>query len=329
MKILVYGAGVQGSVYAARLIRAGHDVSVLARGVRLKQIRDHGLVLRELTLGVEISTPAHVVERLDAEDRYDLVIVSVRRDQLQVVLPELAANRHVPTFLFLLNNAAGFDHISHLLGRSRVLAGFPTVGGSRLDHVIHYVLISQQPTTVGELDGALTERLKTIRHVLQQAGFPVAISGNIDAWLKTHVVFIIAIAGALCLAGGDSLQLARTPDLLSLMVSGVREGFRELRAQSIPVIPLKLRALFLWFPPFVPVMYWKRYLGSERGELTIARHVRAAPDEMKELVNEWRDLQGRHPAKTPALDRLCSAISRPRKVGQAVDVSLDNQSLLF
>lgn len=217
MKILVYGAGVQGSVYAARLIQAGHDVSVLARGVRLKQIRDHGLVLRELTRGVETSTPAHVVERLDAEDRYDLVIVSVRRDQLQDVLAELAANHHVPTFLFLLNNATGFDHISHLLGRSRVLAGFPTVGGSRLDHVIHYVLISQQPTTLGELDGALTERLKTIRQVLQQAGFPVAISGNIDAWLKTHVVFIIAIAGALCLAGGDSLQLARVSDLLSLM----------------------------------------------------------------------------------------------------------------
>ncbi len=32
MDILVYGAGVVGSVYAARLKAAGHNVSLLARG---------------------------------------------------------------------------------------------------------------------------------------------------------------------------------------------------------------------------------------------------------------------------------------------------------
>jgi len=34
MKILVYGAGVQGSVFAALLHEAGHDVKILARGRR-------------------------------------------------------------------------------------------------------------------------------------------------------------------------------------------------------------------------------------------------------------------------------------------------------
>ncbi|MEV3950585.1 2-dehydropantoate 2-reductase N-terminal domain-containing protein [Streptomyces halstedii] len=32
MKLLVYGAGVLGSLFAARLHEAGHDVSLLARG---------------------------------------------------------------------------------------------------------------------------------------------------------------------------------------------------------------------------------------------------------------------------------------------------------
>ena len=47
MKILVIGAGVLGSLYAARLQAAGHDVSIMARGERLEQIRARGILLQE------------------------------------------------------------------------------------------------------------------------------------------------------------------------------------------------------------------------------------------------------------------------------------------
>jgi len=45
MNILIYGAGVQGSVIAARLHAGGHDVRLLARGKRLADLREHGVVL--------------------------------------------------------------------------------------------------------------------------------------------------------------------------------------------------------------------------------------------------------------------------------------------
>ncbi len=47
MKILFYGAGVLGSLYAARLQEAGQEVSILARGQRLADIREHGIVLED------------------------------------------------------------------------------------------------------------------------------------------------------------------------------------------------------------------------------------------------------------------------------------------
>ena len=39
MRILIYGAGVIGSFYASRFAKAGLDVTVLARGQRLKGTR--------------------------------------------------------------------------------------------------------------------------------------------------------------------------------------------------------------------------------------------------------------------------------------------------
>lgn len=48
MNILMYGAGVLGSLYAARLQEADQHVSLLARGQRFQDLRDHGIVLEDV-----------------------------------------------------------------------------------------------------------------------------------------------------------------------------------------------------------------------------------------------------------------------------------------
>ena len=51
MRVLVYGAGVIGTLYAARLQESGQLVTVLARGRRLADIRTHGLALEDVVSG--------------------------------------------------------------------------------------------------------------------------------------------------------------------------------------------------------------------------------------------------------------------------------------
>lgn len=80
MKILVFGAGVVGTLYAARLQEAGHQVTVLARDSRLADVRRHGLVLEDVLTGVRSVTQVSIVDRLYAEDSYDIALVAVRKD---------------------------------------------------------------------------------------------------------------------------------------------------------------------------------------------------------------------------------------------------------
>ena len=84
MKILVYGAGNIGSLYAAKLKDAGHDVTILARGARLHDIRAHGIVLQECVTGRESTTQINAVEQLAAEDAYDLVLVILPRCSVSI-----------------------------------------------------------------------------------------------------------------------------------------------------------------------------------------------------------------------------------------------------
>src|SRR5271155_96424 len=97
MKILVCGAGVIGTLYAARLQRAGHHVTVLARASRRADIQRHGLVLEDIVTGARSVARVSVAGQLVAEDSYDLVLVTVRRDQLPEILPVLALNRNTPS----------------------------------------------------------------------------------------------------------------------------------------------------------------------------------------------------------------------------------------
>ncbi|MGI8688858.1 MAG: ketopantoate reductase family protein [Thermomicrobiales bacterium] len=308
MHVLVYGAGVQGSLYAARLREHGHDVALLARGQRLRDLRDHGIILEDIVSGRRTVTPVTVVERLDPADAYDLAMVPVRREQVGAILPVLAAAERIPTMLFMHNHAGGSDELVDAVGRERVLLGFPGASGAREGPVVRYALIPQQPTTLGELDDRPSPRLRGIADVLRAAGFRVAISRKMDAWLKTHAMFVTAVSGALYLAGGDNERLARMPDGVPLFTRGVREGFGALDALGLPPPPANLRAIFGWIPNHITVTYWRRLFASPRGEYYFALHARTAWDEASALAAEVRALLRESGRPTLAFDRLCVAI---------------------
>ena len=96
MKILVYGAGPLGSLFAARLHEAGHNVSLLARGQRLADLRKYGIVLVDTQTDQETVAHPQIAERLDPQDVYELVLVIMRKNRVLEILPILAANQHTP-----------------------------------------------------------------------------------------------------------------------------------------------------------------------------------------------------------------------------------------
>jgi 2-dehydropantoate 2-reductase len=153
VKILVYGAGVIGTLYAARLQEGGHRVTVVARGQRLADIRRYGLALEDVVSNGRSTTQVETTERLGPQR-------SIRyRTDCGETGPSgerrAGARRKSshPILIFMLNNPTGSSDLAQALGRDRVLLGFPGAGGTRDRHLVRYAMIAQQPTTLGELDG--------------------------------------------------------------------------------------------------------------------------------------------------------------------------------
>jgi 2-dehydropantoate 2-reductase len=211
--------------------------------------------------------------------------------------------------VFFLNNPTGTEMLVEQLGSQRVVLGFPGIGGTREGTRVRYVQIRQQPTTLGEVDGQMTARLRRLSAMLEQAGFPTAISRSMDGWLKTHAVFVSCVSAALALEGGDSVRLGQHRATVALMVSAIREGFAALQSLGVRVTPFNLKVIFSWMPRWFAVRYWQRALQTSVGTLAIAPHANAAREEMGRVAREILVFLEPSPVPVPTLKRLLVALT--------------------
>ena len=91
MRILIYGAGVIGSLYAALFAEAGYDTNIYARGKRLEALRNNGLQYKK---NQEVKkAEIRILGELPNDDIYDFVLLTVRENQLYEALTELKNNK--------------------------------------------------------------------------------------------------------------------------------------------------------------------------------------------------------------------------------------------
>jgi 2-dehydropantoate 2-reductase len=197
MKIVILGSGVQRTLYGVRLARAGHDVTFIALGLRAKELLAPGAVIQRAINGRRDTVQLPVAEMLSTDIHADLCLVTVRREQLAAVLPDLAAATRITRFVFMVNHANGSEFLFSALGRTRVVLAFPGAAGGIEDGIDHYVDVPEQPTAVEAI-------ARDVGAPFRAEGFKVSLVWDMDAWLRRHAVFVTAIAGALCMTAGDA-----------------------------------------------------------------------------------------------------------------------------
>jgi 2-dehydropantoate 2-reductase len=310
MKTLIVGAGPLGSLYALLLHKAGNDVTLLARNEHYDYLKENGVVLYNEFTKEKMTEKVKIVDTLNEDDAYDLIIVIMRKNSLKNVLPLLSKNKKSKNYLFMGNTASGFSDYLESLPKEKVLFGFPGAGGSRINHVVHYV-DSEKPggnrmgITLGEIDGQTKERTVQIRSLFESAGVPVKIVEEMDSWLKYHVAFVHPIAGAL-LKAGNNYKLAQDKDTIRTYLRAVKEGGRVLKALGYKrSYNIKLR-LFYLLPEFLVIKILKQVFNTKFAEVAMMMHVNTAKDEMIELAEEFRILTHQTEVPTPNLDELNS-----------------------
>ncbi len=253
MKICIFGAGAIGGVMAGWLSKAGHDVSMVARGASLEAIRAQGLRIRTNATG-EILT-AHPRAEADPTKlgAQDYVIVTVKAQSLPEVARTIAPLVGAQTSIVTAMNGVPwwfFDKLAYGGGKLRLESLDP---GGRLAQampterivgcVIHCAASVPEPglishnmgkkLIVGEPGGKNTERTQRVAEAFAGAGFETITSGFIekDFWVKLLGNVSFNPVSALTLATAD--RMIGDPLMKGYMVSVMREVLTIGRAVGV------------------------------------------------------------------------------------------------
>ena len=285
-RILIFGAGVIGSIYGGRLALSGHDVTLLARENRLEELLKYGLLLQKTGDPNSTKVPVAIISALQPDDEYDYIFVTLRKDQVEEALPVLK-NNCSKKFVFMVNNCKGYSKWISTLG-DRIIAAFPGCGGGIENGIVRYEIIakSTQPTMLGKISGNSVKNLHDLKQIIIEAGFPVSISQNIDVWQKSHVAMIAAFSNLIYYDEGTNYTAAKNYRAIHQMTKALKESFKFLNNSGIGVLPGKSK-IFIYAPLWIMDIIMKRMFNSKWAETVISNHSIKAKDEMILLTKEF------------------------------------------
>ena len=287
MKLLIYGAGVIGSLYAVLFDQAGYDVTVYARGRRLQELKAFGLVYREK--GTLRTAKVKVIDQLNENDCYDFIITAVRETQIHTVLEELNSN-HSPTIVTMVNTLEDYTIWEKIAGKGRILPAFPGAGGSIENGILNASLTPGviQKTTFGEINGEQTDRVVKFAKILKDANIPYEICKDMRAWQMCHLALVVPLADAYY-ESDNPVHVGKNKMIMMKTGLRLKENFSQLSAKGYTILPKKLFVLEK-LPVKVLAHGLSMIYESDFGNTFMYQHAIKAPDEMRSLHHQFYTL---------------------------------------
>lgn len=238
MRFAILGSGAVGGYYGARLARAGHDVTFIARGPHLHAIRDRGLQIRSPMLG-DFTIKAPAEEDTAKVGVVDVVLYAVKAYDNPTALPFVKPMIGPSSTVLTLQN--GVDSVSELaavVGEQAVVGGATYIATTLSGPGVIEQTGTHRRVVFGEVFGALprvSERVNRLHEALAGADIhsELAGDGRVPIWEK--FIFLVALAG---FTGGSRLPLGPIwgdPFIRAQFLAGCREIERLARAEGIPV----------------------------------------------------------------------------------------------
>lgn len=249
MKIAIVGAGAIGGYFGGLLARAGHDVTLIARGAHRDAIRSHGLTIQSTVngnTGERFTTHPACTDDPAEAGAQDAVILSLKApavpDMAEKMLPlfgpdtpMITAMNGVPYWYFHRHGGpldgtrlASVDPGNKqwdLIGPQRAIGSVVWVAGAvSAPGVISHGGGSRLP--IGEPDGSRSERVLRLSETLTAAGIEAPVLDNIRDEIWTKLWGNLSFNPVSVLTHGTLGALATDPDATAVLGPMMAEAQR-------------------------------------------------------------------------------------------------------
>lgn len=195
MRIAVVGTGAMGSIYAALLADAGHEVWAVDRWTdHVDAIAATGLRVEGASGDRTVRLPA--TTDLDDAGPCDLYIVSTKADGVGTAAAAIAPHLDDEAVVLTIQNGLGaFERIAEHLPADRIVLGVAQGFGAAVVAPGHVHHPGMRLIRLGEPAGGPSERVDRLVRVWTEAGFDVAAFDDIQQLIWEKFVCNVGLSG--------------------------------------------------------------------------------------------------------------------------------------
>ncbi|MFB3880556.1 MAG: ketopantoate reductase family protein [Armatimonadota bacterium] len=232
MKIAVVGPGAMGSLFAAMLSRGGHEVWLLDRHAdRARLISRRGVWVS----GVTGEFNAQVRATADAGEvgPSGVVLIAVKSYDTEEAAKSAAPLMGAESVALSLQNGLGnIEALTREFGEARVVGGVTSQGATLIapGQVRH---AGEGATTIGELNGELTQRLRDIAAAFSGSGMHTELTAHLPSVLWGKLAVNAGVNAVATLAQVRNGGILESRHLRELMRAAVNEAVQVAGAKKI------------------------------------------------------------------------------------------------
>jgi 2-dehydropantoate 2-reductase len=235
MKFLIAGAGAIGAYMGACMARAGQDVTLFARGPHLRAMQEHGV--RVKSADGDFEAHPKISENLEKVGPVDVVFLGVKAHGLTQLAPQLKAVLGPDTAVVGTQNGIpwwffqgwGGAHEGMLLERVDPGGAIAAAIEPRrvIGSIVYFATDIVEPGVIrhtegnrislGEPDGARSERIRQIAEALIAAGLRAPVTTRIRQEIWVKILGNVAFNPISALTGATLVQMARDPEVGALI----------------------------------------------------------------------------------------------------------------
>jgi 2-dehydropantoate 2-reductase len=239
MRVAILGSGAVGGYYGARLVRAGHDVTFLARGAHLEALRLRGLEIRSPLGDFRVRAPT-ATDPAKAGP-VDVVLFSVKTYDNDTALPMLAPLLGPDAVVLTLQNGVESpDVIAGTVGESRVLGGTTYIATSLAAPGVIVQNGTYRRVVLGECFGdtsRVSERVAALGDALAAADIQVETAANARVPIWEKFIYLAPLASFTAAARQPAGVVWNDSLIREAFLDAVREVELVAKAAGVAVNP--------------------------------------------------------------------------------------------
>lgn len=254
MRFLMIGAGGIGAYYAARLLEAGHDVVLTARGPHLIALQNDGLTVKhpEFTFQGPVTAMDHAtLIKTPSADPFDLIILTLKAGATESILNEIEgwlAEQNTP-ILSLQNGVDNEPAIASAIGNNRTIGGLAVrIGG----HIIQPgVIEAKGPAQVvmgawpnAKQTGELQQQLQPLADILNGAQIPTTLTDDIQYQLWRKLIINNGVNPLSALTLLDTQKLTHHPAYGKAVYRMMEETAQAAKADNVTLTRTDVDEMF-------------------------------------------------------------------------------------